>query len=80
MLKAEIAKNVKKAGNKTLIDQLSQSQVKDLHEFAKIAKEDPDFVESHGWEGIAGFFKKRWKRERLAAKTLRNNVSRINEP
>jgi hypothetical protein len=72
MLKAEIAK--------TLLDQLSPSQAKDLREFAKIVKEDPDFVVAHGWEGIAEFFKKRWNRERLAAKTLRVNVGRINEP
>ena len=52
--------------------------MRDLKEFAKLAKDDPGFVEAHGWEGIARFFRKKWKRKKLAAKTLRANVSRIN--
>jgi hypothetical protein len=78
MLKDEIARKVEKAGNKTLTDQLTPAQMRDLKEFAKLAKDDPSFVESHGWEGIARFFRKKWKRKRLAAKTLRANVSRLN--
>ena len=78
MLKDEIAKNVELAGSKNLTDQLTPAQMRDLKEFAKIAKTDPSFVESHGWEGIARFFRKKWKRKRLAAKTLRANVSKLN--
>ena len=78
MLKNEIVKKVQKAGNKNLTDQLTPAQIKDLKEFARIAKSDPSFVESHGWEGIARFFRKKWKRKRLAAKTLRSNVSKLN--
>ena len=78
MLKDEIARKVEKAGNKTLTDQLTPAQMRDLKEFAKLAKDDPAFVESHGWEGIARFFRKKWKRKRLAAKTLRANVSKLN--
>tara|TARA_Y100000593_G_scaffold54328_1_gene101539 strand:- start:283 stop:501 length:219 start_codon:yes stop_codon:yes gene_type:complete len=69
---------VGKAGNKTLTDQLTPAQMRDLKEFAKLAKDDPSFVEAHGWEGIARFFRKKWKRKRLAAKTLRANVSKLN--
>ena len=78
MLKDEIARKVERAGNKNLTDQLTPAQMRDLKEFAKIAKSDPSFVESHGWEGIARFFRKKWKRKRLAAKTLRSNVSKLN--
>ena len=78
MLKDEIAKKVERAGNKSLTDQLTSAQMRDLKEFAKIAKADPGFVESHGWEGIARFFRKKWKRKRLAAKTLRATVSKLN--
>ena len=78
MLKDEIAKKVERAGNKSLTDQLTSAQMRDLKEFAKLAKDDPAFVESHGWEGIARFFRKKWKRKRLAAKTLRANVSKLN--
>ena len=78
MLKNEIAKKVKKPGNKTLLDQLTPPQIKELHQFADIFRDDPAFVEAHGWEGIARFFKQKWKRDRLAAKTLRAHVNRIN--
>ena len=78
MLKNEIAKKVKKPGNKTLLEQLTPSQIKELHQFAAIFQDDPAFVESHGLEGIARFFKQKWKRDRLAAKTLRAHVNRIN--
>ena len=78
MLKNEIVKKVQKAGNINRTAQLTPAQIKDLKEFAKIAKDDPAFVESYGWEGLARFFRKKWKRKRLAAKTLRINVSRIN--
>ena len=78
MLKDEISKKVERAGNKSLTDQLTPAQMRDLREFAKLAKDDPGFVEAHGWEGIARFFRKKWKRKSLAAKTLRTNVSKLN--
>ena len=78
MIKDEKPRKAERAGNKSRTDQLTTAQMRDLKEFAKLAKDDPGFVEAHGWEGIARFIRKKWKRKRLAAKTLRSNVSRIN--